>query len=580
MEHGDSLERGETRPLLLNKNYSSSNCEDDRSSAVHHGPCLQHKPSIWKAPAIILGLVCLDSAAFNGVGANLVVYLHSILHESSASSAANVATWSGTTYFTSLVGAVIADSVWGNFKTIKISLMIYLLGMITITFCAFSPSLKPPACEGSSCHPASGAQNLAFFSGLYLVAFGSGGIKSTLLPFGADQFNDEKPAEREKKGSFFSWFYLCITLGFFTSVTLIVWIQQNVNWALGFGIATTCIFLALGAFILGTPTYRVRTPSGSPLNSVLQVVVSSFKKVNLEVPQDGSLLYEENKNSHDLAQQRLAHTDGFRFLDKAAVVSDLDLKDGDSRSSWRLCTVTQVEELKILLRLLPIWATGVIYAAACVQLFTTFIQQGSAMNTRIGSFSVPPASLASFEVICVMIWVVLYDKIIVPATRIYFRNGTGLSLLQRLGIGRFLIILTMATAAYVEARRLGSVQTGEPISIMWQLPQFFIQAGSDVFSNITLLEFFYGQAPERMKSMCTALALLSTSLGSYLSSLVVTLVAAITTRGGEPGWISDDVNKGHLDYYFLLWAALCALNFSVYLAFARKYTPKTVIMEH
>lgn len=269
-----------------------------------------------------------------------------------------------------------------------------------------------------------------------------------------------------------------------------------------------------------------------------------------------------------------------RFLDKAAVVSDLDLKDSDSRSSWSLCTITQVEELKIILRLLPIWATSVIYAAACAQLFTTFIQQGSAMNTRIGSFSVPPASLASFEVICVMLWVILYDKIIVPATRSYFRNETGLSLLQRLGIGRFLIILTMATAAYVEARRLESVKTGEPLSILWQLPQFFIQAGSDVFSNITLLEFFYGQAPERMKSMCTALALLSTSLGSYLSSLIVTFVAVTTTRGGEPGWISDDVNEGHLDYYFLLWAALCALNFCVYLAFVRKYTPKTVIMEN
>ena len=76
---------------------------------------------------VLVGLVYLDSVAFNGVGANLVVFLQSILHESSASSAANASTWSGTTYFASLVGAVIADSCWGNFKTIKISLIIYLL---------------------------------------------------------------------------------------------------------------------------------------------------------------------------------------------------------------------------------------------------------------------------------------------------------------------------------------------------------------------------------------------------------------------------------------------------------------------
>ncbi|KAG1354182.1 protein NRT1/ PTR FAMILY 8.3 [Cocos nucifera] len=448
--------------------------------------------------------------------------------------------------------------------------------MVTITFSALSPSLRPPACEGGSCLPANGLQKFVFFSGLYLVAIGSGGVKSALLPFGADQFDDEKPAEKEKKGAFFSLFYLSVTLGFFTSGILIVWIQVNIDWALGFGIATFLVFIALWGFLYGTPSYRMRMPGGSPLKSVLQVLVAAFRKKNLEVPRDVSLLYEEKDK---LVQQRLVHTNEFRFLDKAAIVLDSDLKDGHVHGSWTLCPITKVEELKILLRLLPIWATGVLYSAACVQLFTTFIQQGTAMDTRVGSFSIPPASLGSFEVICIMVWVILYDKIIGPATKPYFGNGTGLSQLQRMGIGRVLMIATMATAAYVETRRLESARTGEPISILWQLPQLFVQAGSDIFSNITQLEFFYGQAPESMKSLCTALALLSISLGSYLSSIIVIIVQAITTGGGELGWIPDDLNKGHLDYYFWAWAALCTLNFFIYLTFARKYTLKKVISE-
>ncbi|XP_008788748.1 protein NRT1/ PTR FAMILY 8.3-like [Phoenix dactylifera] len=575
MEHEDSVEKGEARPLLSNKSYSSSYHEGDRSLEVEQQSRSQQKPSNSKAPAIILGFNFLDSAAFNGIGANLVVYLHSILHVGSAASAAEVSNWTGTSYSTSLIGAVIADSYLGNYKTILFSHIIYLIGMVTITFFALSPSLKPPACEGGSCPPANGVQKFVFFSGLYLVAFGSGGVKSALLPFGADQFDDEKPAEKEKKGAFFSLFYLSVTLGFFTSGILIVWIQINIDWALGFGIATFLVFVALWAFLLGTPSYRMRMPTGSPLKSVFQVLVAAFRKRNLEVPRDVSLLYEEKDKS---MQQRLAHTNEFRFLDKAATVLDSDLKDGRSHSLWRLCPISKVEELKILLRLLPIWATGVIYSAACVQLFTTFIQQGTVMDTRVGSVSIPPASLGSFEVICVMVWVIFYDKIIGPATKSHFGNGAGLSQLQRMGIGRVLIILTMATAAYVEMRRLERVKAGEPqLSILWQLPQLFIQAGSDVFSNITQLEFFYGQAPESMKSLCTALALLSISLGSYLSSLVVTIIAAITTGGGELGWMPDDLNKGHLDYYFLAWAGLCALNFFIYLAFARKYTLKKVI---
>uniref|UniRef100_A0A8I6WUV2 Uncharacterized protein n=1 Tax=Hordeum vulgare subsp. vulgare TaxID=112509 RepID=A0A8I6WUV2_HORVV len=123
--------------------------------------------------------------------------------------------------------------------------------------------------------------------------------------------------------------------------------------------------------------------------------------MSLEIPADNSLLYEAtSKNTHKRGP-RLAHTNDFRFFDKAAVISYLPLGNNSCQSSWRICTVTQVEELKILIRLLAIWATGVLFAAAISQMHTTSIQQGTVMNTKISSLSIPPASLYSFEVICV-----------------------------------------------------------------------------------------------------------------------------------------------------------------------------------
>lgn len=273
----------------------------------------------------------------------------------------------------------------------------------------------------------------------------------------------------------------------------------------------------------------------------------------------------------------MLHT--LRFLDKAATISALDLKDGSPQSSWSLCTVTQVEELKMFLRLIPIWANSIVYAAVFAQMFTTFIQQGSAMNTKIGSFSIPPASLCSFEIISVMGWVFVYNNIISPAAKRYFGNGVGFSQLQRMGIGRFLLILAMLTASYNESRRLESVKAGETLSIAWQLPQFFVLASSEVFNNITQLEFFFAQAPDRMKSICTAMVLFSMSLGNYLNSFIITVIADVTSRGGVPGWIPDDLNKGHLDYYFLVLAGISTVNFFVYLAFAGNYTLKKVISE-
>ncbi|URE03165.1 POT family [Musa troglodytarum] len=566
MEREDALESGEGRALL------PLNVENESS---HRGPRSHYKPSNSKAPAIILGFEYLDSVAFNGVGANLIVYLHTVLHGNNAANAANVGTWSGTCFLTPLFGAVVADTYWGNYKTILYSLVIYLLGMITITSSAFSASSKHYQCEGGSCQTASSL----LFCGLYLVAIGSGGVKAALLPFGAEQFDDENPLEREKKGAFFGWFYLCITLGALTSGIFIVWIQENIDWGLGYGIATFCMASALAAFVLGTPSFRRRLPSGSPLQSILQVLVASYKKRNAETPRDSSLLYEADKNLSDLGQQRLAHTNEFRFLDKAAAISALDLKDGSPQSSWSLCTVTQVEELKMFLRLIPIWANSIVYAAVFAQMFTTFIQQGSAMNTKIGSFSIPPASLCSFEIISVMGWVFVYNNIISPAAKRYFGNGVGFSQLQRMGIGRFLLILAMLTASYNESRRLESVKAGETLSIAWQLPQFFVLASSEVFNNITQLEFFFAQAPDRMKSICTAMVLFSMSLGNYLNSFIITVIADVTSRGGVPGWIPDDLNKGHLDYYFLVLAGISTVNFFVYLAFAGNYTLKKVISE-
>lgn len=210
---------------------------------------------------------------------------------------------------------------------------------------------------------------------------------------------------------------------------------------------------------------------------------------------------------------------------------------------------------------------------------TTFIQQGIVMNTKIGSFSIPPASLYSFEVVCVTLWVLLVNKVIIPATRTCFASGAELTQLQRIGIGRFLMIFAMAMAALLEKMRLESIQHGKQLSIAWQLPQYIVIAGAECFAIITQLEFFHGQAPNSMQSTLTAFALLTTALGNYLSSALITLVAGVTRAGHSPGWIPDDLNEGHLDYFYWCLAAISSVNFIFYIYFAGKYRLKRVAVE-
>lgn len=532
----------------------------------------------WKAPAIVLGFELLESIAFSGVALNLVVYLGTVLHGTTAFNAAHVDTWNGTTFIVPVIGAFLADSYWGKYKTILASLLFYIVGLVLLTLSAAIPSLRPAAsCQGISCPPASGAQFSVFFLALYLTSIGTGGVKSALLPFGAEQYDDSDPEEGRKKQSFFSWFFGAINLGIFVAGTLVSWLEQNVAWALGFGVATLCLLMAAAGFLAGTPWYRVQLPTGSPLKGILRVLAASFRKRKLKLP-DAAQLHEEaddDKDKESSCRQRLAHTRGLGWLDKAAVKT--------AGGPWELCTVSEVEGVKILARMVPIWASCVLYAASLGQMTTTFIQQGMAMDTRLfgGRFRVPVASLVSVEVVFMLLWVLLHDAVVMPLARRCHRNtGVGLSQLQRMGVGRLLVIVAMATAALVERRRLRAIHGDRKqlLSIAWQIPQFVLVAGSDVFCGIAQLEFFYGEAPESMRSICSAFSFLALSLGFYVNSLVVTVVAAVTNKGAAGGgWLAADLNAGHLDYYFWLWAAISAANLLLYLPLAARYTPKQVL---
>ncbi|KAG6490671.1 hypothetical protein ZIOFF_051981 [Zingiber officinale] len=524
----------------------------------------------------IIGNEGCERLAFYGISTNLVTYLKNKLHQGNTSAARTVTIWQGTCYITPLIGAILADAYWGRYWTIAVFSTVYFIGMATLTLSASVPAFKLPACIGSFCPEASAFQYAIFFSGLYLISLGTGGIKPCVSSFGADQFDDTDPRERVKKGSFFNWYFFSINIGALISSSLLVWVQDNYGWGLGFAIPTLFMGLAILSFFFGTPLYRFQKPGGSPIVRMCQVIVSSFRKWKVLMPHDCSLLYEvPEKSSAIKGSRKIEHTDELRFLDKAATVTETDTNTGSFSNPWRLCTVTQVEELKILVRMFPVWATIIVFAAVYAQISTMFVEQGMAMDTKIGSFAIPPASLSTFDVTSVIIWVPIYDSILVPVARRFTGKERGFSELQRMGIGLFISILAMAAAAVVEIWRLDIAKAETvPLSILWQMPQYVLVGAAEVFTFIGSLEFFYDQSPDAMRSLCSALWLLTIALGNYLSSFIVTVVASITTRGGQIGWIPDNLNEGHLDYYFWLLAGLSFLNLLVYVACATRYTSK------
>uniref|UniRef100_I1QS63 Major facilitator superfamily (MFS) profile domain-containing protein n=1 Tax=Oryza glaberrima TaxID=4538 RepID=I1QS63_ORYGL len=503
------------------------------------------------------GTECLGQLAFFGVQYSLVTFLTTQLRQGNAEAARNFSMWQGTCYIGPLAGAIVADSCLGRYRTILAFFSIYIIGMGTMALSGASPAVI-----SRSTQPA------VFSLGLYLMAIGAGCIKSCVGPFGADQFDGGDAMERPKKSSYFNWFYFAMYVGALVSGSAVVWLQDNFGWLLGFGVPALCTVLAMASFLLGSAMYRYHQPRGSPVVRACQVVVAAVRKRNVVLPHDGFVLYDGPAEEG----RRMAHTDQFRFLDKAAVA--VAVPSSAAAQPWRLCTVTQVEELKAIVRMLPVWATGIVYCMVLVQQ-PLFPVQGRAMRRRLGvAFAVPAASLNSVYAAAMLVLVPLYDAAVVPAARRLTGSERGLTELQRIGAGMALSVAAMAAAATVEGRRLAAA--GE-VSIAWQVPQYVLLGASAVLAHIGQLEFFYNQAPDSMRSLCSALGHMTCSLGSYLSSVVVTVVSHATARGGSPGWIADDIDDGHLDRFFWLVAGLSSINLVVFICCAKRYKYKDSI---
>lgn len=263
----------------------------------------------------------------------------------------------------------------------------------------------------------------------------------------------------------------------------------------------------------------------------------------------------------------------YRFLDKACIKIQDDT--GSNESPWRLCTMSQVEQVKILISVVPIFACTIIFNTILAQLQTFSVQQGSIMNTKLTSnFEIPPASLQSIPYVMLVFLVPLYETAFVRIARKITGHDSGISPLQRVGVGLFIATFSMVSAAVVENKRrtMALRDPRETLSIFWIAPQFLVFGVSEMFTAVGLIEFFYKQSLEGMQSFLTAMTYCSYSFGFYISSILVSLVNKVTSRSGHGGWLSDNnLNNDRLDLFYWLLAGLSFVNFFNYLFWSRWY---------
>lgn len=549
-------------------------------------PVLRSKTGGWKACSFVVVYEVFERMAYYGISSNLILFLTKKLHQGTVTASNNVTNWVGTIWMTPILGAYVADAHLGRFWTFLIASFIYLSGMSLLTLAVSLPTLKPPQChelDVTKCKKASTLQLAVFYGALYTLAIGTGGTKPNISTIGADQFDDFHPKEKSHKLSFFNWWMFSIFFGTLFANTVLVYIQDNVGWTLGYALPTLGLAISIMIFLAGTPFYRHKLPAGSTFTRMARVIVASLRKWKVHVPDDTKELYEldmEEYAKKGSNTYRIDSTPTLRFLDKASV------KTG-STSPWMLCTVTHVEETKQMLRMIPILVATFVPSTMMAQVNTLFVKQGTTLDRHIGSFKIPPASLAAFVTLSLLVCVVLYDRFFVRIMQRLTKNPRGITLLQRMGIGLVLHTIIMVVASVTENYRLrvakehGLVESGGqvPLSIFILLPQFILMGTADAFLEVAKIEFFYDQAPESMKSIGTSYSSTTLGIGNFISSFLLSTVSRITKEHGHKGWILNNLNDSHLDYYYAFFAVLNFLNLIFFAIVTRLYVYRAEVSD-
>ncbi|XP_058083347.1 protein NRT1/ PTR FAMILY 8.2-like [Magnolia sinica] len=544
----------------------SNGCVDFRGRLAD-----KEKTGQWKASVFIIVNEVAERLAFYAIAVSMVSYLVSEMHQSLPNAVTHVTDWVGAAFVLTLLGAFLADAYLGRFKTIIIFSCIYAMGMVLLTLSGSLDNLRPYPCldprDRRTCPSATDGQTVFLYTALGLIALGTGGIKPCVSSFGADQFDDGDAKETHQKFAFFNWFFFAINIGVLFGITLLVHVQVTMGWGWGFGVPTVAMFMSILVLGAGVRFYRYHKPTGSAFTRFLQVGVAAVRNHMHGVKLgDGTHLYEVGTPESDIVGARkLPHTKQYRFFDKAAVVT---ISWGSNTNRWRLCTITQVEEFKSFVRVLPVWASTIALSISFAQLSTFFVSQAIIMDRKLPNtnIAIPPGSVPVFSAINALLLVPIYEGLMVPILRRYTGHRCGITSLQRMGVGLFVSIFAMVSAALVEKKRRDHINPPS-MSVFWLVPQFFLIGSAEVFTYVGQLEFFYNEATDGTRSLSSAMFLSEIGIGSWLSTAIVKTVEA-STGGVEKGWLQNNLNHSRLDYFYWILTAINGVNFFMFLVVA------------
>ena len=439
-------------------------------------------------------------------------------------------------YFFPLLGGWISDRFYGKYNTVLWLSLVYVVGHACLALFEDSRS--------------------GFYTGLFLIALGSGGIKPLVSAFVGDQFDQ---TNKSKAKVVYDAFYWTINFGSFFASLLMPIFLRNYGPSVAFGIPGVLMFIATVIFWMGRHKYVNVPPAPPNPHSFLRVVRTALvsradgqSRPGLVIAGIGAVF----------ALVALALIPQLGFVIAAVMALGLVIAFGGFGTSMQLDRARgthpdeAVDGVRALLRVLIVFALVTPFWSLFDQKASTWVLQGALMS-KPDWFQ--PAQMQALNPMLVMLLIPFNNLVLYPLLR---KAGFEPTALKRMGFG-----IAFSGLAWVAA---GAIQLwidgGDPVAITWQILPYALLTFGEVLVSATGLEFAYSQAPPSMKGTIMSFWLLSVTFGNLWVLMTNAAVRndAVTSHIANTG-LSE---AAFLMFFFAGFAFLAALVFGWY---ARSY---------
>jgi POT family proton-dependent oligopeptide transporter len=453
-------------------------------------------------------------------------------------------------YFFPLLGGWLADRFFGKYDTVLWFSLVY--------------------CAGHACLALFESDKTGFYTGLFLIALGSGGIKPLVVSFVGDQFTRDN---KHLAKLVFDAFYWTINFGSFFASLLMPLFLRSYGPAVAFGIPGALMFIATVIFWLGRRKY-VRVPPtrgqdphsfGNVARTALTSQAPGQGRPGLIVAAAGAVLAVAMLLCWAL--KPAFWPADFGFVITACLALGVLIAFGGIGTSMQLERARgvhpdeAVDSVRAVLRILIVFALVTPFWSLFDQKASTWVLQGKTMTIPHDawwwpSFLVKDAGqMQALNPLLIMLIIPFNNLVLYPMLR---KAGFEPTALRRMGWGIAIAGLAWILAALIQLR----IDSGAVATLDLQVWPYLVLTFAEVLVSATALEFAYSQATQGMKGVIMAFWYLTSTFGS----LWVLLTNAAVRNDTVTGHIASTglSENAFLMFFFALFAFMAAAVFAWY----------------